>query len=91
MKDQRWTILEDAEGALSIQSAEGPCVHFGRSRLEIEPCDAANARFRHGDDRHFRELSTGMCMTALKLESKGRIVLEACDAANPAQTWGVAR
>jgi hypothetical protein len=56
--------------------------------LEVGACEGA-ARFRHQDDKRFRELSTGQCITARKMKTHTRLLLAACDPANTGQGWAL--
>jgi len=96
-KNQRWTVAEDPGGVMRISGAEGACLHVGEARaevaapLELGGCGAEAATFRHGEDRRFRDVRSGQCITARRVEAHTKLVLEACDASSAGQAWSIAR
>ncbi len=95
-KNQRFTFAEDPGGVIRISGAKGGCLRLGDMlgsdrRLELGPCGGDASGFRHRDDRRFREVATGLCMTVTRVGKRAPIVLETCDAANAGQVWSLAK
>jgi len=93
--NQRWNFAEDTGGASRISNVDGDCVRVGQSSrgdavpVEVGPCSADVARFRHIEGRRLQEVRSGQCITVSRLQRHARLALEPCDPSNSAQQWSL--